>query len=43
MAVLCRICTPEAYKEANEFFADEFLFQKKCTQVHAVSSYKNHS
>jgi len=33
MAALCRIRTPEAYKEANEFFADEFLFQKKCTQV----------
>ena len=33
MAALCRIRIPEAYKEANEFFADEFLFQKKCTQV----------
>ena len=29
MAALCRIRTPEAYKEANEFFADEFLFKKK--------------
>ena len=28
MAALCRIRIPEAYKEANEFFADEFLFQK---------------
>jgi hypothetical protein len=26
MVALCRIRTPEAYKEANEFFADEFLF-----------------
>ena len=33
MVALCRIRTPEAYKEANEFFADEFLFQKKWTQV----------
>ena len=33
MVALCRIRTPEAYKETNEFFADEFLFQKKWTQV----------
>ena len=33
MAALCRIRTPEAYKEANEFFVDEFLLQKKWTQV----------
>ena len=38
MAVLCRIRTPEAYKEANEFFADEFLFQKKWTQVEQKNS-----
>ena len=38
MAVLCRIRTPEAYKEANEFFPDAFLFQKKCTQVEQKNS-----
>ena len=37
MAVLCRIRTPEAYKEANEFFADEFLFQKKCIYIYIIS------
>ena len=36
MAALCRIRTPEAYKEANEFFADEFLFKKKWTQLREV-------
>ena len=25
MADLCRFRTPEAYREANEFFSDEFL------------------
>ena len=33
MVALCRIRTPEAYKEANEFFVDELLLQKKWTQV----------
>ena len=33
MAAFCRIRIPEAYKEANDFFADEFLFKKKWTQV----------
>ena len=29
MAVLCRIRTPEAYKEANELFAYEFVLLKR--------------
>jgi hypothetical protein len=36
MAALCKIGTPEAYKQANEFRADEFLIPKEVDSGRAI-------